>query len=117
MAGMKGSQGSGNIRTWFVISRTIASTFTMIVRFTGSPVPLHLSGFHDGFTASGELVGSGAIAIFRFSSDQPNSRVTISETTLHQSHWKKVFFSAERAAWYPHMPCTPPPGGVEAEHK
>ena len=23
--------------------------------------------------------------------------------------------SAVPAAWYPHIPCTPPPGGVEAE--
>ena len=23
----------------------------------------------------------------------------------------------ERAAWEPHMPCTPPPGGVEAEQR
>ena len=25
--------------------------------------------------------------------------------------------SAARAAWYPHIPCTPPPGGVEAEQR
>jgi hypothetical protein len=25
--------------------------------------------------------------------------------------------SAARAAWKPHMPCTPPPGGVDAEHR
>ncbi|SFD99712.1 hypothetical protein SAMN05518672_10486 [Chitinophaga sp. CF118] len=26
-------------------------------------------------------------------------------------------FNALLAAWKPHMPCTPPPGGVEEEHK
>ncbi len=25
--------------------------------------------------------------------------------------------SAMRAAWYPHIPCTPPPGGVDDEHR
>jgi len=29
----------------------------------------------------------------------------------------KVRLSTERAAWNPHIPWTPPPGGVEAEHR
>jgi hypothetical protein len=31
--------------------------------------------------------------------------------------WRSRKRSAACAAWYPHIPCTPPPGGVEAEQR
>jgi hypothetical protein len=30
---------------------------------------------------------------------------------------QRICLSASRAAFAPHIPCTPPPGGVEDEHK
>ena len=41
--------------------------------------------------------------------------VASSETLAYLTVLPNVFLNADRAAWYPHIPCTPPPGGVELE--
>src|SRR5215210_1860584 len=44
------------------------------------------------------------------------SRATVRYRTRHTSQ-RSVVARAARAAKYPHMPCTPPPGGVEEEQR
>src|SRR5207249_590722 len=41
--------------------------------------------------------------------------VASSETLAYLTVLPNVFLNADRAAWYPHIPCTPPPGGVDDE--
>jgi len=39
------------------------------------------------------------------------------QMTWRSGCYRRMSASAVLAAWYPAMPCTPPPGGVDAEHR
>src|ERR1041385_493396 len=43
--------------------------------------------------------------------------VILSEAKDLASPYRPKLRSADRAALYPHIPCTPPPGGVDAEQR
>src|SRR5580698_9363214 len=48
-------------------------------------------------------------------SHQP-SRLAVSPILATRRSYLPNRESADRAAWYPHIPCTPAPGGVDDEH-
>lgn len=64
----------------------------------------HTTQRYDELAAVGDREATGA--------DMPAKDEPLSP--LNQA---KTSASAARAAWYPHIPCTPPPGGVEDEQR
>jgi hypothetical protein len=75
--------------------------------------PLVQKWFARRIRVSPDLCGAGLV---RFEGPARPLRLGVSLIIATTKSYLPNRETADRAAWYPHIPCTPAPGGVDDEH-